>query len=266
MRRSCSVNYTDGFGARRVLARVAQDFSGIGMSESFKDRLAAIQQGIDQACASAGRSPAEVAILPVSKTFSPEAIREAAALGLRRFGENKMQEVRQKAEPLQDLNLDWVLIGHLQSNKAKDAARYVAEVQSLDRWSLAQALDARLQAQGRAIDVLVQVKTSSESTKFGLDPAELPHFMQQLKALPSLQVKGLMTLAVNTSDQAVVRQCFRTLREWRDRLCDAGYDQAQRLSMGMSGDYLLAIQEGSTEIRIGSALFGQRDYAPSDTP
>ena len=231
------------------------------MPESLENRLASIQQKITAACAKAHRDPDTVALLPVTKTFDAEVVRGAASLGLRRFGENKTQEMRQKFEALSDLNLQWVLIGHLQTNKARDAARFAIEVQSLDRLSLAQALDARLQAEGRALDVLVQVKTSDEPSKFGLEPAELPVFLKQLASLDTLRVKGLMTLAVNSPDAQAVRACFRSLREWRDRLRNEGFEQVQRLSMGMSGDFELAIEEGSNEVRIGSAIFGRRDYS-----
>lgn len=231
------------------------------MPESLKNRLASIQQKIAAACAKAHRDPDTVALLPVTKTFDAEVVRGAASLGLRRFGENKTQEMRQKFEALSDLGLQWVLIGHLQTNKARDAARFASEVQSLDRLSLAQALDTRLQAEGRALDVLVQVKTSDEPSKFGLEPAELPAFLKQLASLDTLRVKGLMTLAVNSPDEQAVRACFRSLREWRDRLRNEGFDQVQRLSMGMSGDFELAIEEGSNEVRIGSAIFGRRDYS-----
>lgn len=236
--------------------------------DTFAARLADLQSRIAAACGRAGRDPGEVALLPVSKTFGADRIRAAAALGLRRFGESKMQEIREKAEALADCAIDWVVIGHLQTNKAKDAARLAAEVQSLDRLDLAQALDRRLQQEGRTLDVLVQVKTSDEPSKYGLDPAGLPAFVRALaRDYPSLRVRGLMTLAVNSDDTEAVRACFRVLRGWRDRLRDEaieGVDMA-RLSMGMSGDFELAIEEGSTEVRIGSALFGARDYGTAGT-
>ncbi|ALM85231.1 YggS family pyridoxal phosphate-dependent enzyme [Bordetella sp. N] len=240
---------------------------------AFAVRLAAIQARIDIACRRAGRSSADVALLPVSKTFGTELIRDAAACGLRRFGESRMQEVREKAGQLTDCPVDWVVIGHLQTNKAKDAAALAAEVQSLDRLDLAQALDRRLSAEGRVLDVLVQVKTSDEPSKFGLDGAALPDFLRTLAAdYPSLRVRGLMTLAVNSDDEQAVRACFRRLRTLRDAARADGLvadawrtagDQGglDRLSMGMSGDFELAIEEGSTEVRIGSALFGARDYS-----
>ena len=230
------------------------------MSDSMKQRLAHIRTRIQQACARAGRNPSTVNLLAVSKTFGPDAIREAAALGLFQFGENRMQEVREKVPQLDDLNLYWVLIGHLQTNKAKDAVRWVNEVQSLDRESLAEALHRRLADDGRSIDVLVQVKTSPEPSKFGLEPDELLPFLKVLENYPTLKVKGLMTLAINSDDEAAVRACFSQLRQLRDQAQAAGYTDVQRLSMGMTSDFEWAIEEGATDIRIGSALFGSRDY------
>lgn len=223
-------------------------------------RLAAVQHRIRQACVRAGRPEDSVTLLPVSKTFAADAVREAHALGLSRFGENKTQEIRQKAAELDALGVRWVMIGHLQTNKAKDVARDVAEVQSLDRVELADALQTRLAAAGRTLDVLVQVKTSPEPSKFGLPPEALGGFLAHLaQACPALHVQGLMTMATNTDDEAAVRACFRRLRELRDtHRSDAV--PLTRLSMGMSGDFELAIAEGSTEVRIGSAIFGARHY------
>lgn len=224
-------------------------------------RLAAVRAAIDAACAQAGRAPAEVALLPVSKTFEAEVVRKAVALGLRRFGENKVQEIQAKSVALAEEGLDWVVIGHLQTNKAKAVAAIASEVQSLDRLDLAVALDKALQAQGRGIDVLIQLKTSREESKFGLAPDALPGFLAQMRAFSSLRVRGLMTLAEASDEEAVVRGCFRTLYQWRNRAREAGFP-IERLSMGMSGDFALAISEGSTEVRIGSAIFGARNYKP----
>lgn len=231
--------------------------------DTMAGRLAQIQQRIAGACERAGRSPDSVTLLPVSKTFGEDAIREAMALGLSRYGENKTQEIRQKATALAGLGLQWVLIGHLQTNKARDAARDAAEVQSLDRVELAEALHRRLTNEGRTLDVLVQVKTSSEPSKYGMDPADVADFLRRVATdLPTLRVQGLMTLAVNSPDPAEVRACFRALRELRDRLRQENLPgvSLDRLSMGMSGDFELAIEEGSTEVRIGSAIFGARHY------
>jgi pyridoxal phosphate enzyme, YggS family len=218
---------------------------------------AAVRERVDAACRAAGREPAAVSILPVSKTFGVAAIRAAVALGLHRFGENKTQEVRDKAGPLANCAIEWVMIGHLQTNKVKDVARFASEVQSLDRLELAEALQRRLQQEGRAIDVLVQVKTAAEESKSGLPPAQLPAFLEQLRGCDCLRVRGLMTLASHTEDAAEVRRCFRQLRELRDAMQARGH-VLPRLSMGMSGDFPLAIAEGATEVRIGTAIFGPR--------
>ncbi|MGE8682565.1 MAG: YggS family pyridoxal phosphate-dependent enzyme [Achromobacter marplatensis] len=233
------------------------------VEDTMAGRLAQIQQRIADACARAGRAPGSVVLLPVSKTFDVDAIREAMALGLNRFGENKTQEIRQKAAALAGQGLEWVLIGHLQTNKSKDAARDATEVQSLDRPDLAEALHRRLLNEGRTLDVLVQVKTSTEPSKFGMAAEDVPAFLRRIATeFPTLKVKGLMTLAVNSPDPEAVRACFSALRQLRDRLRDediAGIS-LDRLSMGMSGDFELAIEEGSTEVRIGTAIFGARTY------
>ncbi|OOG50172.1 YggS family pyridoxal phosphate-dependent enzyme [Rhodanobacter sp. C01] len=218
---------------------------------------AEIRQRVDDACHAAGRDPATVCILPVSKTFGSDMIRAAVALGLRRFGENRVQEIRDKAAALADCGIDWVVIGHLQTNKAKEVARLASEVQSLDRPELALALHRQLQQAGRSMDVLVQVKTSPEPEKHGLPPAQLPAFLDTLRDYDTLHVRGLMTMAVHSDEAAEVRGCFRLLRQLRDQSVAQGHD-LQRLSMGMSGDFPLAIAEGATEVRIGTAIFGGR--------
>ncbi|MFC3650614.1 YggS family pyridoxal phosphate-dependent enzyme [Dyella humi] len=217
----------------------------------------AVRRRVDEACRAAGRDPAEVNVLPVSKTFGPEVVRAALVLGLHRFGENKVQEIREKAAALAGETIDWVVIGHLQTNKAKDVARVASEVQSLDRLELAEALHRRLEAENRTLDVLVQVKTAREETKHGLPGEELPAFLERLRAYPTLRVKGLMTLATQSDDTDEVRACFRHLRELRDGCAGQGH-RLPRLSMGMSGDFPLAIAEGATEVRIGTAIFGSR--------
>ncbi len=228
-------------------------------TQTLAQRWQHVCERVDAACRQTGRDPTEVSILPVSKTFGVEVLREAVALGLRRFGENRVQEMRQKQVELAEAGIDWVAIGHLQTNKAKDVARLACEVQSLDRPELAEALDRRLQHEGRAIDVLVEVKTSPEEAKHGLSPDRLPAFLRELRAYQSLRVRGLMTMAVHSADPEAVRACFRRLRELRDQAREDGME-LPRLSMGMSGDFALAIAEGSTEVRIGRALFGERTY------
>jgi PLP dependent protein len=218
---------------------------------------ASVRAQVDDACRQAGRDPTSVQILPVSKTFDAEVVRSAAALGLRRFGENKVQEIRDKAVALAELKLQWVVIGHLQTNKVKDVARLASEVQSLDRLELAEALHRRLQVEGRRLDVMVQVKTSDEPSKQGLVPAQLPEFLSALRNYDTLRVRGLMTMAVQSTDPEQVRGCFALLRRLRDAAQMEGH-QLPTLSMGMSGDFPLAIAEGATELRIGTAIFGRR--------
>jgi hypothetical protein len=157
-------------------------------------------------------------------------------------------------------DLRWAIIGHLQTNKAKLVAEFASEFQALDSLRVAEALDKRLQSLGRSLDVLVQVNTSNEESKFGLPPDEVEAFVKQLPAFASLRVRGLMTLALFSDDAAKVRPCFVRLRELRDRLRPSvpGGVAMDELSMGMSGDYELAIEEGSTIVRVGQAIFGAR--------
>ncbi|HET9031971.1 MAG TPA: YggS family pyridoxal phosphate-dependent enzyme [Dokdonella sp.] len=235
-----------------------QERTGDGLAARWNE----VRERVDVACRAAGRDPSEVSILPVSKTFSVDVIREAVALGQHRFGENKVQEIKAKFEPLADCAINWIMIGHLQTNKAKEVARMASEVQSLDRLELAEALHKRLQIEERTLDVLVQVKTSTEETKYGLPPDQLPAFLDTLRDFDTLHVRGLMTLAVHSDDESEVRACFRMLRELRDAALTQGHD-VPRLSMGMSGDFPLAIAEGATEVRIGTAIFGTRAYPDS---
>ncbi|MDH7452320.1 YggS family pyridoxal phosphate-dependent enzyme [Luteimonas composti] len=228
---------------------------------ALRHNLDAIRARIDAACRAAGRDPGEVRLLPVSKTVDEARLRQAHAIGIREFGENKVQEAMGKWEAMADLpDLRWVLIGHLQTNKAKYAARFASEFQALDSLRVAEALDAQLQKQGRALDVLVQVNTSGEATKFGLVPEEVSGFVRQLPAFASLRVRGLMTLALFSDDEARVRPCFVRLRELRERLRQEAPEgiAMDELSMGMSGDFELAIAEGATTVRVGTAIFGSR--------
>jgi len=231
----------------------------------LNNALAQIRQRIDQACTDAGRDPASVRLLPVSKTVPADRLRLAYAAGMHELGENKVQEALGKSEDLADLNLRWVLIGHLQTNKAKYVARFCSEFQALDNVRVAAALDKALQKQGRALDVLVQVNTSHEASKFGLPPDEVAQFVQQLPAFSSLRVRGLMTLALFSSDPDLVRPCFVRLRQLRDQLQQEAPDgvEMKELSMGMSGDFALAIAEGATTVRVGTAIFGERSTPDS---
>ena len=230
------------------------------VNQAMQQSVEHVRARIRAACERVGRDPTEVSILPVSKTFPIESIEQAIELGFDRFGENRPQEVVRKAPLLEHRAVKWVVIGQVQTNKAKDVARWASELQSLDRISLAEALQRRLEQLDRTLDVLVQVKTSAEDTKSGLPPGELIPFLQELKAFPNLRLKGLMTIAVLSDEAEQVRECFRQLRRCRADALDAGFaaESLERLSMGMSADLELAVEEGSTEVRVGTAIFGHR--------
>ncbi|WP_028357546.1 YggS family pyridoxal phosphate-dependent enzyme [Brackiella oedipodis] len=234
------------------------------LQSSFASRYQALHRRVAQVCEQVGRDPNSVQILPVSKTFPESAIVPAIEMGQLRFAENRVQELKQKAEyfTAQGVNhLQWVLIGPLQTNKAKYVARFATEIQSLDRWSVVQALDKHLQKNHRTLEALIQVKTSREESKSGMAPEQVLDFLRQLQEVPSLRVKGFMTVAENTSDQTIVRDCFRRLAQLAEQCRQATGLALPELSMGMSADFELAIAEGATQIRVGSALFGARDYA-----
>ena len=235
------------------------------MSAYIKSNLNKIHLRIAAACKRVGRDPTEVTLLPVTKTKPSSDIRKAFAVGENRFGENKVQEAKDKAEELEDLPIQWCMFGYLQTNKVRYVARFAAEVHSLDRIKLARELDKRLQHEGRSIDILVQVNTSNESQKYGLAPKEVLAFARELPNFSALNVKGLMTLALFSKDQDKVRPCFVRLRELRERLRQDGPDGLSwdTLSMGMSSDFEWAIEEGATEVRIGQAIFGHRPLTDS---
>jgi pyridoxal phosphate enzyme (YggS family) len=231
--------------------------------------LAEVRRRVDQACVAAGRDASSVRLLPVSKTKPPAVIREAYDAGARLFGENKVQEAVAKAEVFADVpDLRWAVIGHLQTNKAKQVAAVAAELHALDSLRLAEALDRRLQDLGRTLDVFVQVNSSGEESKFGLTPEAVPAFARELERFATLRVRGLMTLAVFSDDADLVGACFGRMRDLQARLQDTD-DHPERwteLSMGMSGDFELAIAYGATTVRVGQAIFGDRldpdDYWP----
>ncbi|WP_034386867.1 YggS family pyridoxal phosphate-dependent enzyme [Comamonas composti] len=229
--------------------------------EDFERNLAAVHKRIEQACVRSGRDPAEVRLLPVSKTMDEASIRLAYAAGCRELGENKVQEAHGKSQAMADLtDLRWSVIGHLQTNKAKLVAGFAHEFQALDSLRLAETLDRRLQALGRSLDVFVQVNTSDEDSKYGLPPEQVPAFLKALPAYGALRVRGLMTLAMLSVDAPRVRQCFIQLRDLRERCREsapAGMT-LEHLSMGMSGDFEIAVEEGATVVRVGQAIFGAR--------
>lgn len=233
----------------------------------FQHNLAAVRSHIAAACQRSGRDPTGVRLLPVSKTVDAARIRMAYAAGCRCLGENKVQEAYGKWETLADLaDLRWSIIGHLQTNKTKLVARFASEFQALDSLRVALELERHLQSEGRELEVLVQVNSSGEASKYGLPPDEVLKFVRELPAFSALRVRGLMTLAALSDDAARVRGCFILMRQLRDRLrqdAPAGIDLSE-LSMGMSGDYAMAVEEGATVVRVGQAIFGARATPNSD--
>ncbi len=207
--------------------------------------------------------PRQATLIAVSKTFDANAVREAYHAGQRNFGENKVQELLSKAQEVQDLpDIRWHFIGHLQSNKVKDLLRvpHLATVQSVDRLKVAQLLNERLEREGRELDVLIQVNTSSEESKYGCTPKEAPRLICEIAALPQLHIKGLMTIGKLGGSADEIRKCFRVLRTIAAQVEVEALPgvSMQTLSMGMTSDYEAALKEGSNMVRIGQAIFGKR--------
>lgn len=225
--------------------------------DTFRANLASVEDRISRACQRAGRDRASVRLLPITKTVPANVLRFAVEAGIRTFGENKIQEAVSKRDALSDLPIDWSIVGHLQTNKVKFLTRFACEFHALDSLRLADLLNGRLEQSGRFLDVYVQVNTSGEESKYGLHPDELIPFVERLEQFPRLQPRGLMTLAIFSSDMEKVRSCFRLLRHLRDEVVTKNPAMAE-LSMGMSGDFEEAIEEGANVVRVGQAIFGAR--------
>ncbi|MCL1839293.1 MAG: YggS family pyridoxal phosphate-dependent enzyme [Propionibacteriaceae bacterium] len=224
------------------------------------ENLKAIETRIEAACIENGRDPKTVRLLPVTKGRSSAEILAAASCGYSKFAENRVQEAASKAETLAAYGIEWSFIGHVQTNKAKQVATFASQVQSLDSLKLASALERHLQESGKGLDVLIQVNTSAESSKSGLPPVEVVNFAKQLTAFSALRVCGLMTIALPSADQALVAACFIQLQRLQRELRELGFpgQSYDELSMGMSQDFELAIAHGSTQVRIGTGIFGSR--------
>ena len=227
---------------------------------SIAERLSEIRGRMAAAASSAGRDPASVRLVAVSKTFPIEAVREAFDAGQRDFGENRVQEALQKLERSADLSIRWHLLGHLQTNKARKAAPAFAVIQSVDSVELIQKLDLAAEDTGHTPELLIQVDLAGEATKFGATPAEVPRLFEAAAACRAARIVGLMTLppVPDTPDDA--RPWFRKLRDLRDEWQASGVPATmlRELSMGMSGDFEVAIHEGATMVRVGTAIFGSR--------
>lgn len=222
--------------------------------------LDAIEARIADAARNAGRDPSEIRLMPVTKFRTLDEIRTCSERGYRLFGENRLQELETKHESLPDAR--FAMIGHAQRNKVKLIVESAAELHSLDSLDLAANLDRRLCDEGRTLPVLIQVNTSDEPQKAGISPDEAERFVEGLLEFEALNVQGLMTMAMPSDDRERIAGCFRRLRDVRDRLREAFPERPwSQLSMGMSGDFEIAIAEGSTMVRIGTAIFGPRPAA-----
>ena len=219
--------------------------------------LASVQQRIRAACERAGRDPASVALIAVTKTHPPETVSEAARLGLTLFGENKVQEAKAKI-PLCPGKIHWHMIGHLQSNKCRDAVHLFEMIQGVDSLELAEEINKRAEQASKTMPILLEVNAVGEASKFGYKPEQLLADLPKLNALPRLEIHGLMTIPPYSPVPERVRPVFRQFREVKQKCEDLVGAPLAHLSMGMSGDFEVAIEEGATIVRIGSALFGER--------
>ena len=223
----------------------------------FAENLAAIHERIHVACGRAGRDPAAVQLVAVSKGHPPERVNEAVALGVTLFGENRVQEAKAKI-PSCSGRARWHLIGHLQTNKARDAVELFEMIESVDSLRLAEEINRRAEQAAKTVPVLLEVNVAGEATKFGYQPDQLLAELDALNKLPRLGLRGLMTIAPWTPEPEKVRSVFRRLRELKEQCGQRLGTPMPQLSMGMSGDFEVAIEEGATLVRIGTALFGPR--------
>jgi PLP dependent protein len=228
----------------------------MGLSEN----LQSVRQRIEAACQRAGREPSSVTLLPVTKGQPPDVISEAAGLGLPVFGENKVQEAKAKI-PLCPGRLRWQMIGHLQTNKCRDAVGLFEMIQSVDSLSLAEEINRRAEQAAKTMPVLLEVNMVGEASKFGYRPEQLLAELEQINALRRLEIHGLMTVPPWSPLAERVRPVFQKIRELKQRCEGVLGAPLPQLSMGMSGDFETAIEEGATMVRIGTALFGERPKA-----
>ena len=228
-------------------------------SEQLADNITHVRAAIEQAAGRAGRDPREVLLVAVSKTMPLDLVRMAYNLGVTQFGENRVQEALPKVEVFHPRDVAWHMIGHLQTNKAKKVVGPFALLHSVDSLRLAELLNRHADELGLRLPILLQVNVVGETSKEGMSPDEAPELARRIVGLPSLQVEGLMTIAPLVENPEDVRPVFRRLRLLRDHLRDeAPQSSWQHLSMGMTDDYRVAIEEGATIVRVGRAIFGER--------
>jgi PLP dependent protein len=229
---------------------------------SIATRLGDVRARIEAAARAVGRDPASIRLVAVSKTFPIDAVGQAYQAGQRDFGENRVQEALQKISTSADLLIRWHLLGHLQTNKARRAVPAFAMIQSVDSVDLLRKLDAAAAETGHSPELLIQVDLAREATKFGVPVAAVPPLFEAAGRCQAARIVGLMTLPPAPETPEDARPWFRQLRELRDTWLAAGIAPAllRELSMGMSGDFEVAVEEGATIVRVGSAIFGERDY------
>ncbi len=236
------------------------------MPENIIHNLNVILKRIENACINAGRNPKEVKLLMATKTVSTDRIKIALQTGQTLIAENKVQEVKEKYEDLKNIPHTSHFIGHLQTNKIKDILKYGVQcVQSVDRLDLAEKLHQKLLAEEREMNILIQVNTSNEESKFGVSPENTLDLVKEISTLSTLKIKGLMTIGLFSSDEERVRTCFQLLKSLQQKITNLNLPNVEmkELSMGMSGDLEIAIQEGATIVRVGTAIFGERIYPDS---
>lgn len=227
-------------------------------SAIIRENIERVHECIAVACARAGRQEGDVRLIAVSKTFPAESIRAAYEAGLRDFGENRVQEAEAKQPALQDLDITWHLIGHLQSNKAARACELFEWVHSVDASHLAQKLDRAAAAAGKRLPILLEINVGGEESKSGVADSVALDLAVAIKELPNLDLRGLMAIPPLFDDPEQARPYFRHLRDLAEKLRGAGAADMTELSMGMSHDFEIAIEEGATMIRVGTAIFGER--------
>ncbi|MCC7430921.1 YggS family pyridoxal phosphate-dependent enzyme [bacterium] len=227
----------------------------------IEENLRIVSEKIEKACLRSGRKSEEVTLIAVSKTYPLETIESAYQSGLRVFGESKIQEAETKILDFKE-KVSWHLIGHLQTNKAKKAVKFFELIHSVDNFKLAKELDKFSKDLNKKTKILLQVNVSEEQTKSGVSVVNLENFAEEVSQLNFLQVCGLMTIGKNTENTKEIRKCFVTLRKELERLNSKGIfrEKLTELSMGMSGDFEFAIEEGATLVRIGTMIFGNRNY------
>jgi hypothetical protein len=227
----------------------------------IRDNFNRVRERIDLALRRSGREGEEVLVVAVTKNVGIEDIEEAVAAGLRTFGENRVQEAGPKVRHFEGRGLDWHMIGHLQRNKVKTALPLFSMIHSLDSMALAREISKRAEGGGREVDLLLQVNTSGEETKYGIAPSKMEDILGQVEELPNIKIRGLMTIGPFTDEEGPVRESFRALYRLfvKAREMRLGNTDMRFLSMGMSGDYEIAVEEGSNMVRLGTALFGPRE-------